>query len=50
MSSEEKPYPTDYNVLAFVFDGYDLADVVSKDVEANYLPSSHAKVLAVFEP
>jgi len=37
MSSEEKPYPTDYNVLAFVFDGYDLADVVSKDVEANYL-------------
>ena len=37
MSGDEKPYPTDYNVVAFVFDSDELADVVSKDVEANYL-------------
>lgn len=37
MSSDEKPYPTDYNVVAFIFDSEELADIVYKDVEANYL-------------
>lgn len=37
MSGDEKPYPTDYNVVAFIFDSYELADVIFKDVEANYL-------------
>lgn len=37
MSEKEKPYPTDYNVVAFVFDSKDLAEVIAKDVETNYL-------------
>jgi len=37
MSGDEKPYPTDYNVVAFVFDSEELADGISKDVEANFI-------------
>jgi uncharacterized membrane protein len=37
MMSSEKPYPTDYNVVAFVFDNKDLAKGIAEDVEAHYL-------------
>ena len=37
MSGDEKPYPTDYNVIAFVFDTKELAEGIAKDVEANFL-------------
>ena len=37
MSGDEKPYPTDYNVVAFVFDSKDLAEGIAKDVESNFL-------------
>ena len=37
MSGEEKPYPTDYNVVAFVFDSKNLAEGIAKDVENNFL-------------
>ena len=37
MSTEERPYPTDYNVVAFVFDSQMLAEGIAKDVEDNYL-------------
>jgi len=37
MSGDEKPYPTDYNVVAFVFDSKKLAEGISKDVEANFI-------------
>lgn len=37
MSSDERPYPTDYNVLAFVFDSKELAGGIAKDVEDNFL-------------
>ncbi len=33
MSSDEKPYPTDYNVVAFVFDGKEFAEGIAKDIE-----------------
>jgi uncharacterized membrane protein len=37
MSGDEKPYPTDYNVVAFVFDSKELAEGISKDVEAHLI-------------
>lgn len=37
MSGDNRPYPTDYNVVAFVFDSEDLAEGISKDVEANFI-------------
>ena len=37
MSGAEKPYPTDYNVVAFVFDGKEFAEDISKDVEAHLI-------------
>lgn len=37
MSRDDKPYPTDYNVIAFIFDSKDLAEGVAQDVEANFI-------------
>ncbi|UCC53603.1 MAG: DUF1269 domain-containing protein [Anaerolineaceae bacterium] len=37
MNGDEKPYPTDYNVVAFVFDSKELAEGISEDVEANFM-------------
>lgn len=37
MSSEEKPYPTDYNVVAFIFDTKELAEGIAKDVDAHFI-------------
>ncbi len=37
MSKDEKPYPTDYNVIAFVFDSKELAEGVAEDVDDNFL-------------
>ena len=37
MSSEEKPYPTDYNVVAFIFDTKNLAEGVAKDVDNHFI-------------
>lgn len=37
MSGDEKPYPTDYNVVAFVFDTKELAEGIAKDVEAHMI-------------
>lgn len=37
MSGDEKAYPTDYNVVAFVFDSKDIAEGVSQDVNAHLI-------------
>ena len=37
MNGDEKPYPTDYNVVAFIFDGKEFAEGISKDIEAHLI-------------
>ena len=37
MSRDEKPYPTDYCVVAFIFDSKELAEGIAEDVDANFL-------------